>query len=566
MNLNRKIFAVFSACLAAMFSVTCFLVLPRLNKFFAGIIARGRWDSDVSIILSRMQTEYLTTCVILIFASILLAFLFNYGVNLILKPVNLFIERLNKHFSSGKSAGLEEISARVGSICSNAGILEVVPIGVMMVDQEGIIRIFNREAGEITALDPDAVIGRPMLHFFPNNYYNYTLEVISTGREHLGLRNIIKVGAFFRELLLSISPIYNDDVITGAVAVFQDVTPQRKLIEVQAAYTLAKDLASQKDLGNTVRVIAKAAAEMVDIEYSAILLADGDQRLMILSAHGIPEAVIESYNAAPYSLNSPEITGLYRNKVPLLHGDVRNKPAVTPHLLMPGIASFYSFPIIYEDGIIGFMNLYSREKNKLSKDMIYLLQSLSGQVNTAIANFYELQKMRAMAMVDGLTGLFNKNCFQETINNLLTEISSAESSLSLAMIDIDRFKNVNDTYGHQAGDILLKEIAGLIQQSLRSSDYAYRYGGEEFAVIMPDTAKEAAIELTDGIRLVIEKTVFSLANSNEPVSITVSAGVASFPVDAVTPEDLIMCSDTALYAAKKSGRNRVAGYGPGLNQ
>ncbi|MFZ5632422.1 MAG: diguanylate cyclase [Bacillota bacterium] len=562
MNINRKIFAVLFVSFAAMLSVSLFYALPRFKNFFVNIIDSGQWPQGAGPILARLQMEYLTVAIILVFLAILLLALAVYYTGLLLRPVNDFIRKMNRQFSAVSEGGLEEVSARIDSLCSNAGILDVVPIGVMLVDRNGIIRFFNREAGEITEQDPSAITGRPMLQFFPNNYYNYTVEVINSGREYLGLRNIIKVGAFFKELLFSISPIFSDGYISGAVAVFQDVTPQRQMIEVQAAYTLARDLASQKDLNSTVQVIARAAAEMVEIEFSAIFLADQDGRLTIRSAHGIPGEIVESYNASPYTLDSPEVTDLYRNKVPLLHGDIRNKQSVKPHLIMPGINSFYSFPVLYEDQIIGFLNLYSREKNKLSRDMIYLIQALSGQVNTAITNFYEFQKMRTMASVDGLTGLFNKKYFLETIGDLLSDAANAGSPLALAMIDIDHFKKVNDTYGHQAGDLLLKEVARLISRSVRENDFVCRYGGEEFSVIMPATAKTAAMEVADRIRSRIEGTLFSCAE-REPLSITVSAGVACFPEDAANTDDLILFSDTALYTAKRSGRNRVVGYDPG---
>ncbi|MCL6479017.1 MAG: diguanylate cyclase [Peptococcaceae bacterium] len=561
MNINRKVFAVLIVFCAAMLSVNLVFVLPRFRNFILGIIDICQWPQGAGPVVARLQAEYMTISMIVVFLSIILLILSAYCARLLLRPVNSFIEKINRQFSAAGEGSLEAVSARIESLCSSVGILDVVPIGVMLVDRFGTIKYFNQEAGEITGLDPSAVIGKQMLQFFPNNYYKYTEEVINTGREYLGLRNIIKVGAFFKELLFSISPIYSDGSISGAVAVFQDVTPQRKMIEVQAAYTLARDLASQKDLSSTVQVIAKAAAELVEIEFSAVFLADQDGRLTIRSSYGIPVKVVDSYNASPYTLDSPEITDLYRNKVPLIHGDTRNKQSIKPHLIMPGIHSFYSFPVLYENRIIGFLNLYSKEKNKLSRDMIYLIQAMSSQVNTAITNFYEFQKMRTMASLDGLTGLFNKKYFIETIDHLISEAKNTGSTLSLVILDIDYFKKVNDTYGHQAGDILLKEVARLISQWVRENDYVCRYGGEEFSVIMPATAKTTALEVADSIRKRVEGTLFSCVEM-EPLSITVSAGVACFPEDATNTDDLVLFSDTALYTAKRSGRNMVIDFSP----
>lgn len=562
MNINRKIYAILLVNLGSLLAAVLFFVLPRIKKACFEILSALQGTAAAGHAMHSLDREFLFLSLFLAFlAAALLAVSVCYARTL-LKPVDSFIKKVTGHLPSGTQDSLEGVSACFELIRSNALVADCVPIGIMVVDGDGIIRFFNREAGEITEYDPSSVIGSPMLEFFPNNYYNYTMEVIRTGREYLGLRNIIKAGSFFRELLFSISPLYSNDSVSGAVAVFQDVTPQRKLIEVQAAYNLAKDLVSQKDLSSTVRVIATAAAEIVDIEYSAVFLADQEGRLIIYSAHGIPAEDVERYNASPPYIDSPEIRELYRNRVPLLHGELRNKPDLRAQLILPDILSFYSFPILYEDRLIGALNLYSREKNKLSRDKIYLLQSLSGQVNTAITNFYELQKMRTQAAADGLTGLYNKKHFLASLDHQAAGASSG-SPLSLAMIDIDHFKNINDTFGHQAGDQLLKDIARLISQQVRETDLLCRYGGEEFSVIMPGTPKTRALEVANRIRTVVEGTAFYTPEKAR-LNITVSCGVACCPEDTGTASDLILFSDTALYAAKRTGRNKVVAYTPDL--
>ncbi|MFZ5643962.1 MAG: diguanylate cyclase [Bacillota bacterium] len=503
---------------------------------------------------------FLKASLILFITAVALIVISYYLIIAIMKPLFSFVEMLKQRFETDSKDILEGLSSRIETLCSSINIAESVPIGIMVVDLEGRILFFNREAGEITGQEPSSVVGKPMLHYFPNNYYNYTMESIGTGREYLGLRNIIKVDTFFRELLLNISPIYTGESITGAVATFQDVTPQRKMIEVHAAYTLARDLASQKDLDSTVRVIARAAAEMVDIEYTAIFLVDRDGHLLISSYHGIPSQYVDKYNSMPYKVDSPEIRDLYRNRTPLIHGEVRNKINLKPVLIVPGIISFYSFPIIYEDKLIGLVNLYSGEKNKLSRDKIYLIQTLSGQVNTAVINFYEFQKMKVLASVDGLTGLLNKQYFLESVNIDMAN-SSSGSPLSLAILDLDNFKKVNDTYGHQAGDHVLKEAANILSNSLRDKDSICRFGGEEIAISLPGTAKDEAIELIDSIRIKIQNTpVYHTAEGS--LYITVSGGISTYPGDGRNVDELILSSDTALYTAKRNGRNMVIGYRP----
>lgn len=562
MNTNLKIYALILISTAVVACASVFLALPRIKAIFAESITLNLPPQLAGAAIKSLDREYLVlSALILILAAVLLAAAIWLAAK-VLRPVDNFITKVSVRLYPVGKGSLEEISAGIDSLCGSASVLDRAPIGMMVVNSDGMVTLFNREAGEITELSSASVIGRPMNQFFPNNYYNYTMEVLKTGREYLGLRNIIKAGGFFKELLLSISPLREEERITGAVVVFQDVTPQRKMIEVQTAYTLARDLATQKDLEGTVRVIAGAAAEMSGVEGTAVFLADPGDRLVIRASHGIPRQAVDQYNSAPLCLNSPKIKDLYCNRVPLLHGDVRKNAGLKPLLVLPETASFYSFPIFHLDNLAGLLNLYSCQKNRLSKDVIYLIQSMSRQVNTAITNFFELQRMRALASADGITGLLNKRRFLEVLDSHIAEAAGGGTPLTLAMIDIDHFKKVNDTYGHQSGDQILREIASLISGRLRETDQAFRYGGEEFSVIMPGTPLNSALEAIDRIRTAIEDAVFNVAE-NTPVRVTVSAGLASFPGEAAAPEDLILYADTALYAAKRSGRNRVMGYEPG---
>lgn len=530
------------------------LVSSSIGDTGWSIISIRRVDS----VAANFKGSFLNITLFMILLSAVLLVLYYFYIKLAVKPVNNFINYLSQRFEPGENDRLGSIAAQIDSICSNMNLAESIPIGVMVVDLEGVIRFFNREAGEIIGHNPAAVTGSPMLKFFPNNYYNYTMECIQTDREYLGLRNIIKSGSFFKELLLNISPLKSQDAVTGAVATFQDVTPQRKMIEVHAAYTLARDLASQKDLDSTVKIIARAAAEMVDIENTAIFLADQEGNLLINSWYGIPESYVEKYNSAPYNIDSPEIKELYRNKTPLLHGDTRNKQNLKAMLILPGVLSFYSFPVVYEGKTIGMVNLYSQEKNKLSKDKIYLIQTLAGQVNTAITNFYEFQKMKFLASIDGLTGLLNKKYFLEKLEEEFKS-ASPNAPLSVSIMDLDHFKDVNDTYGHQAGDHVLMEIAGIITRSLKETDSVCRFGGEEIAISMPGTDKARAVEKIDALRIKISNTPVYQTDDG-PLFITISGGVATYPGDGISLEEILQNSDSALYNAKRNGRNRVCGY------
>lgn len=175
------------------------------------------------------------------------------------------------------------------------------------------------------------------------------------------------------------------------------------------------------------------------------------------------------------------------------------------------------------------------------------------------------KKLAQMAVTDGLTRLFNHKFFQDSLKREFRRLARHKTMpfLSLAMLDIDNFKAFNDTYGHQAGDAVLKGIADVLRDSVRITDTVARYGGEEFVILMPETNVEGTGVVADRIRKNVEE--FEFMYNNERLKVTVSVGLASYPQEGITNEDdLLKAADLALYKAKELGRNRVV-VSKGLN-
>jgi diguanylate cyclase (GGDEF)-like protein len=171
----------------------------------------------------------------------------------------------------------------------------------------------------------------------------------------------------------------------------------------------------------------------------------------------------------------------------------------------------------------------------------------------------EREYFEHISRVDGLTGLYNHNFFHELLTAEIARSDRYNYSFSLIMIDIDDFKKINDNYGHQMGDTILKEIASIFKHLVRITDPAVRYGGEEFAIILSQTAKEYGRVFADRIVNGVATAKFKGFPHNE--TITVSAGLAGYPDDARTHESLIKRADEALYQAKKMGKNTLYVYG-----
>lgn len=167
-----------------------------------------------------------------------------------------------------------------------------------------------------------------------------------------------------------------------------------------------------------------------------------------------------------------------------------------------------------------------------------------------------IDQLSKMSMTDGLTGLYNRRYFKVQIGVEFKRAIRFEQVISLVMLDIDYFKSINDTYGHPFGDAVLRRVGKILNLNLRASDIAVRYGGEEFAVILPNTDIEQAYYVTDKIRQVLGAAKFTY--NDEPVKVTISAGVTSFNIDKDhSSDDLILRADKNLYMAKEMGRNRV---------
>lgn len=185
-----------------------------------------------------------------------------------------------------------------------------------------------------------------------------------------------------------------------------------------------------------------------------------------------------------------------------------------------------------------------------------LAATAADSISLGIANLRLRESLHAMSIRDPLTGLYNRRFMEEALVREISRMTRADKFLAVAMLDIDHFKRFNDTYGHEAGDVVLKEFALLLSSFREGSDLACRYGGEEFLLILPELLPEQAIKRLDAFRETVGHLAVMLHGKPLP-NITVSIGVASLPAHGSTGESLIKAADDALYRAKQNGRNRV---------
>jgi two-component system cell cycle response regulator len=223
-------------------------------------------------------------------------------------------------------------------------------------------------------------------------------------------------------------------------------------------------------------------------------------------------------------------------------------------------ATALAVPLESQSQLLGVLVIYGRTNEQpFGDEDLETITSLARQAGVGIENVLLHQEAQRLSITDGLTGIWNYRYFQMQMAQHFAAAVRFEHRLSLLVIDIDRFKDVNDRYGHQRGDATLVELARRVVMHTRLNiDTLARYGGEEFVLILPETGLEGARIVADKIRDEVAKTAFG-TDEEEPIEVTVSIGYASYPEHGLTQQALVDAADKAMYEAKARGRNRVVG-------
>lgn len=220
-------------------------------------------------------------------------------------------------------------------------------------------------------------------------------------------------------------------------------------------------------------------------------------------------------------------------------------------------------PLISNNAVIGTIDLLRKDNNSYNmndRNFMIFINVVAAQCATAFENTLLRRQTELLTVTDEMTGLYNFRYFTIKLSEEITRCARYGHTLSLIMIDIDRFKEFNDTFGHPAGDNALKMVAQIMKKNTRDVDIVARYGGEEFVIILPETDVLEATILIERIRKIVAEYDFTPKIEDKFRQVTLSAGIATFPHDAKNNDTLIRMADKALYLSKSEGRNRVSSY------
>lgn len=238
----------------------------------------------------------------------------------------------------------------------------------------------------------------------------------------------------------------------------------------------------------------------------------------------------------------------------------RTGEAVTVHVspdapqgLLPSARSVLCIPITYGESLLGVLNVESETENAFSAEDRLVMNTLADLLATALHNSFVFQKLQQQSITDSLTSIKTRRYFWEALTAEWKRASRSGRPFSVVLIDLDKFKEVNDTFGHMEGDLVLARVGRLLEQKCRQSNVVARYGGDEFVILMPETSVEQAQILAERLRLWLATD--PMLNEHH---ITGSFGVASFPVHGFSAEDIIRVADSGMYVSKKAGGDRVS--------
>jgi diguanylate cyclase (GGDEF)-like protein len=230
-----------------------------------------------------------------------------------------------------------------------------------------------------------------------------------------------------------------------------------------------------------------------------------------------------------------------------------------PFIKKEGLVILAAVPIKTGKKLRGIMFLASRVERAFDFNLASILSLIGSQLTLIVEKIELFEETRRLSITDSLTGLYNSRHFYQALDKEIAMATRYKQIFSLAIFDIDDFKVLNDTYGHQAGDDVLKNIASILKKESRETDIVARYGGEEFVIIFPNTPKKDALAVSERILSGVNEHTF-LPEVDKGIKTTISGGISSFPDDGSIVRDILYNADMALYKAKSSGKRQVVCY------
>ncbi len=338
---------------------------------------------------------------------------------------------------------------------------------------------------------------------------------------------------------------------------------ERAKSEQGKLYRAAQALGAATTEAQVIEAGVSSAREVAAFDFAAVTLLHrrtGTHEICAVSGEGADALVGRTFrhNAGLVSMVVANRHALpYRGEY-----DASRQTVFARGVNPPPMPSLLVLPLVVHERVLGTLVLGSEERGAFGGSVRPALEVLASHVAVSLANARMVKRLEELATTDGMTGLLNKRTLIEEANRRLKSAERFQKKVSLLVTDIDHFKRVNDTYGHDVGDVVIKGLGEVLKRIKRDTDLVGRFGGEEFVIVCEETDEEGAVILAERVRKELEATTFQTELG--PLQVTCSIGVATFPDAGKTWEALFKATDEALYVSKRGGRNRVTVWNPRL--
>jgi diguanylate cyclase (GGDEF)-like protein/PAS domain S-box-containing protein len=451
------------------------------------------------------------------------------------------------------------------------------PLAIYTRDRDGLLTSWNPAAERMYGWTASEVLGKP-LPSVPGEQREGSDDL---RRRLLGGETFIKFQG--RRLRRDGSPIHIDaslgplrdaaGTVSGIIAVAADIT-ERKQVELQQAmeHRVTRLLSEAETLEKVMPGIIRTMCESLGCACGARRVwNEREQKITCAETWSESSAAIEQFlelSREPRSL--PRSSGGLLRRVlasgePTWIADMTEEPTFRrgPEARMAGLRGAFAFPIRFGNETLGIMEFFSRESRRPDDVLVQSTRSVGSQIGQYMARRQAEERVRHLAHFDELTGLPNRSLFNQRLNHALARARRAEEPLAILFIDLDRFKNINDTLGHEAGDRVLKEIALRLRGCLREVDTVSRLGGDEFVVLIEGATRPADVaEVAQKILAAVARPV---ALESQEFHLTASIGISNCPGDSDDLQGLMKNADIAMYRAKEQGKNNFQFYSAQIN-
>ncbi len=334
---------------------------------------------------------------------------------------------------------------------------------------------------------------------------------------------------------------------------------RRRRQQLEAIHDIGRSVASILDPQALYEELVRAVRERLGYSTVAMLVPDASQEeLVLVAAAGMrisPESLAEG--RVRIRMSEGIVGHVARTRGSYYTGDVRSDPYYKDLGDGADIRSELAVPILAGEALLGILKMESSNPNEFDDTDVVALEAVADQAAVSLRNAHAHALVALQARTDSLTGVLNHRALIGRLEQELSRARRSEQCLSVLFLDVDHFKEINDSYGHDAGDAVLREVSRLVKGTLRAEDTVGRYGGEEFVILLPGAERQESLGIAERIRATIAAHSFT-GTGGASVGMTVSLGVATYPDAGGTQADLLRSADRALYQAKRLGRNRVS--------